>query len=76
MKNKKFKGRMKLEFHGDLVTIHMPIEEKDEVVKFLDKYRINYEEVEITRLDGNYIRFSFYASETIKRLFNQFYSED
>jgi len=63
---------MKLEFHGDLVLICLPIEEKDKAIAFLDKYNINYEEIEITRIDGSYIRFSFYASETIRRLFDQF----
>lgn len=66
---------MKLEFHGDLVTIHLPIEQRDDVISFLDKYSINYEEIEITSIDKHYIRFSFYASETIRRLFNQFKEE-
>lgn len=66
---------MKLEFHGDLVSIYLPIEEKNEALAFLDKYKINYEEIEITRIDKSYIRFSFYSSETIMRLFNQFKEE-
>lgn len=66
---------MKLEFHGDLVSIYLPIEERDDTIAFLDKYKINYKEVEITRIDGIYIHFSFYASETIRRLFNQFKEE-
>jgi hypothetical protein len=63
---------MKLEFHGDLVTIYLRVEERDDAITFLDKYDINYEEVEITSIDKTYIQFSFYASETIIRLFNQF----
>lgn len=66
---------MKLEFHGDLVSIYLPIAEKDEAIAFLDKYGINYKEIEITRIDKTYIQFSFYASETIMRLFNQFREE-
>lgn len=66
---------MRLEFHGDLVTIYMHAEERDKAVTFLNKYNIIYIEEEITRIDGNYIQFGFYASETIKRLFNQFIEE-
>jgi hypothetical protein len=66
---------MKLEFHGDLVSIYLPIEEKDKAISFLDKYNINYKEIEITRIDKTYIQFSFHASETIMRLFNQFNEE-
>jgi hypothetical protein len=66
---------MKLEFHGDLVSIYLPIEKRDDIIVFLDKYNINYKEIEITRIDGNYIRFSFYASETIQRLLDQFKEE-
>lgn len=66
---------MKLEFHGDLVIIYLPVEERDKAITFLDKYSINYEEIEITSIDKHYIRFSFYASETIMRLFNQFKDE-
>ncbi|WP_414468645.1 hypothetical protein [Methanobacterium sp. ACI-7] len=63
---------MKLEFHGDLVSIYLPIDERDGAIAFLNKYKIKYEEVEITRIDKIYIQFSFYASETIRKLFNQF----
>jgi hypothetical protein len=66
---------MKLEFHGDLASIYLRVEERNEAIAFLDKYNINYKEIEITRIDGNYIRFSFYASETIMRLFNHFREE-
>lgn len=66
---------MKLEFHGDLVSIHLPVEERDRAVAFLDKYNISYKEIEITRIDETYIQFSFYASETIMRLFDQFKEE-
>lgn len=66
---------MKLEFHGDLVTIYLRVEQRDDAIKFLNKYSINYEEIEITSIDKHYIRFSFYASETITRLFNQFKEE-
>jgi hypothetical protein len=66
---------MKLEFHGDIVVIYLPIEERDDAIAFLDKYSISYEEIEITSIDKHYVRFSFYASETIKRLFNQFKEE-
>ncbi|HML05603.1 MAG TPA: hypothetical protein VK426_07510 [Methanobacterium sp.] len=63
---------MKLEFHGDLVSIYLPIEERNEAIAFLDKYNVNYKEIEITRIDKTYIQFSFHASETIMRLFNKF----
>ena len=66
---------MKLEFQGDLVSIYLPVKERDDAITFLDKYDISYREVEITRIDGNYIQFSFYASETIGRLFSQFKEE-
>ncbi|MGB9936872.1 MAG: hypothetical protein ACPK7O_04075 [Methanobacterium sp.] len=66
---------MKLEFHGDLVSIYLPIEDKDKAVAFLNKYKIKYKEIEITRIDKIYIHFSFYASETIMSLFNQFQEE-
>lgn len=66
---------MKLEFHGDLVSIYLPIEERDNAIAFLDRYNINYKEIEITRIDKIYIQFSFYASETVMRLFNQFKEE-
>ncbi len=66
---------MKLEFHGDLVTIYLPIEQRDDAIAFLDKYNISYEEIEITSIDKHYIRFSFNASETIRRLFDQFKEE-
>lgn len=64
---------MKLEFHGDFVTIYMPVKEREKAVTFLNKYDINYIEDEITRIDGTYVQFGFYASETIKRLFDQFF---
>lgn len=67
---------MKLEFHGDLVTIYMPVKEREKAVTFLNKYDINYKEDEVTRIDGTYIQFGFYASETIKRLFDQFLREE
>ena len=67
---------MKLEFHGDFVTIYMPVAEREKAVTFLNKYDINYKEDEITRIDGTYIQFGFYASETIKRLFNQFFETE
>ena len=63
---------MKLKFHGDFATIYMPVEEREKAVTFLNKYDITYIEDEITRIDGTYIQFGFYASETIKRLFDQF----
>ncbi len=66
---------MKLEFHGDLVSIYIPIEERDKVLVFLNKFNINYKEIEIKRIEKIYIQFSFYASETISRLFNQFKEE-
>ncbi len=66
---------MKLEFQGDLVSIYLPVKERNDAITFLDKYNISYSEVEITRIDGNYIQFSFYASETIGRLFIQFKEE-
>lgn len=67
---------MKLEFHGDFVTIYMPVAEREKAVTFLNKYDINYKEDEITRIDGTYIQFGFYASETIKRLFDQFLRDE
>ncbi|MCZ3364423.1 MULTISPECIES: hypothetical protein [Methanobacterium] len=67
---------MKLEFHGDFVTIYMPLVEREKAVTFLNKYDINYKEDEITRIDGTYIQFGFYASETIKRLFDQFFETE
>ena len=67
---------MKLEFRGDFVTIYMPVAEREKAVTFLNKYDINYKEDEITRIDGTYIQFGFYASETIKRLFDQFFETE
>ncbi len=67
---------MRLEFHGDFVTIYMPVAEREKAVTFLNKYDINYKEDEITRIDGTYIQFGFYASETIKRLFDQFFETE
>ncbi len=75
MNQKEIGETMKLEFHGDLVLIYLPIEERDKALAFLDRYSINHEEIEITSIDNHYIRFSFYASETIKRLFDQFKEE-
>ena len=31
---------MKLEFHGDFVTIYMPVAEREKAVTFLNKYDI------------------------------------
>lgn len=67
---------MKLEFHGDFVTVYMSVAEREKAVTFLNKYDINYKEDEITRIDGTYIQFGFYASETIKRLFDQFFEAE
>ena len=67
---------MKLEVHGDFVTIYMPVAEREKAVTFLNKYDINYKEDEITRIDGTYIQFGFYASDTIKRLFDQFFETE
>ena len=67
---------MRLEFHGDFVMIYMPVAEREKAVTFLNKYDINYKEDEITRIDGTYIQFGFYASETIKRLFDQFFETE
>ena len=68
-------GTMKLEFHGDTVSIYMPLRERDKAIAFLNKYSIDYKEFEITQIDKQYIQFRFSASETINRLFNQFREE-
>lgn len=67
---------MKLEFHGDFVTIYMPINEREKAVTFLNRYNIKYKEDEITRINETYIQFGFYASETIKRLFDEFFEKE